>query len=131
MFVKPCFQTFPNFWPKNRVFDSKTQTLRSFFEIFEIDVQFWLISELFSELKFPSFFPNFFAKILRVRKFCFFKKISKLWQPNISKTRKNEKFRRFYLTQGLSFRAAASGLRWPLAGLGKGLLHWLGKVRLG
>ncbi len=47
------------------------QTLHSFFEI---DVQFRLISKLFSELKFPNFFSNFFAKILRVQKFRFFPK---------------------------------------------------------
>jgi len=33
-----------------------------------------IISELFSELKFPNFFSNFFAKIPRVRKFRFFPK---------------------------------------------------------
>jgi hypothetical protein len=65
---------FQTFWPQNRVFDSKTQTLRSFFKIFEIDILFWLISELFSKLKFPNFFLNFFAKISQVQKFRFFPK---------------------------------------------------------
>jgi len=114
-FGKPCFQTFrtfsklfPNFFqtfskisklfdPKTGFFDSKTQTLRTFFEIFEIYVHFWIISELFSELK----FLNFFAKILRVREFRFFP-ISELWQPNISETHENEKFGKFRLTQGLN-----------------------------
>ncbi len=104
------FQTFPNFsqlfqtfseqfqtfWPKNRVFWLKNRYLLDFkfylvfFEIFKIDTQFWLISKLFSELKFSNLFLNFFAKILRVWKFHFFQKISKLWQPNISET--HEKF---------------------------------------
>jgi hypothetical protein len=58
--VSELFQTFPKlFDPKTGFFDSKTQTLQSFFESFEIDVQFWLISEL----KFPNSFPNFFVKI--------------------------------------------------------------------
>ncbi len=57
--------------------------------------------KLFTELKFPNFFPNFFAKILWVQKFHFFQKISKFWQLNISETRKNEKFGKFHLTQGL------------------------------
>jgi len=30
-----------------------------------------------------------------------------------------------------SFRAAEDGLWWPTAGLGKGMVDWLGKVRLG
>jgi len=30
-----------------------------------------------------------------------------------------------------NFRVAEDGLWWPPAGLGKGLLDWLGKVRLG
>ncbi len=40
------------------------------FDIFEIDVHFCIISELFSELK----FLNFFANISWVQKFCFFPK---------------------------------------------------------
>jgi len=42
-----------------------------------------------------------------MQKFCefenssIFRKISKLQQPDISETRKNEKFRKFCLTQGL------------------------------
>ncbi len=110
------FWTFPNFselfWtfqnisklfnPKTGFFDSKIQTLHSFFKIFKIDIQYWLIYKLFSKLKFPNFFPNFFAKILRVWKFCFFQKNSELQQPNISETRKNEKLGNFHLTQGLS-----------------------------
>jgi len=51
------------------------------FESFVIDILFWLISELFSELKFTNFFPNFFTKILRVRKFRSFPK--KFW-PTIT-----------------------------------------------
>ncbi len=65
------FRTFPKFfqtfWLKTGFFGSKTQTLRSFFKNFEIDVQFL-------GLKFLNFFPNFFAKILRVRKFRVFPK---------------------------------------------------------
>jgi hypothetical protein len=96
-FGKPCFQTFPiffqTFWPKNRFFfDSKTQTVHSFFKIFEIDLQFWLISELFSE----DFCKNFASSKIPF----FFRKISKLRQPNISETRENKKFRNFRLTQG-------------------------------
>jgi len=80
------------FDPKTGVFfDSKTQTLNSFFKIFEIDVQFRLISKLFSELKFPNFFPNFFAKILRVRKFCFFpKKFRTFFSRTFSKLAKTK-----------------------------------------
>ncbi len=72
------FQTFSKlFVPKTGFFDSKTQTLRSFFEIFKIDIQFWLISKLlisklFSKLKFSNFFLIIFAKISRVQKFMFF-----------------------------------------------------------
>ncbi len=74
-FFPNFFQTFSElFDPKTGFFDSKTQTLHTFFKIFKIYVHFWIISELFSELKFPNFFPNSFAKILRVRKFWFFPK---------------------------------------------------------
>jgi hypothetical protein len=69
------FQIFSKFFdPKTGFFDSKTQTLHTFFKIFEIYVHFQIISKLFSELKFPNFFPNFFAKILQVQKFRFFPK---------------------------------------------------------
>jgi hypothetical protein len=98
------FWTFPNFfqtfWPKNRVFWLKNSNFTYFFQnLRTISNNF----RTFSELKFPNFFPNFFAKILRVRKFRFFpKKNSKLWQPNFSETCENEKFGKFRLTQGLS-----------------------------
>ena len=106
--VSELSEVFPKFSklfdPKTGFFDSKTQNLHTFFEIFKIYIQFWIISKLFSKLKFPNFFPNFFAKILRVRKFRFFQKISELRQPNISETRKNEKFGKFRLTQGLNLK---------------------------
>jgi len=84
-FGKPCFQnfqtfselfqTFPElFDPKTGFFDSKTQTLYYFFQNFRNLHTFRIITELFSELKFPNYFPNFFAKIPRVCKFQFFPK---------------------------------------------------------
>ncbi len=79
----------PFFDPKTGFFDSKTQTLHTFFEIFEIYIHFRIISELFSELfselKLPNFFPNFFAKISEIRKFRFF--------PKNFRTSKTEHFR--------------------------------------
>jgi len=54
------------FDPKTGFFDSKTQTLHTFFENFEIYTYFWIISELK--------FLNFFTKILRVQKLRFFPK---------------------------------------------------------
>jgi len=80
------------------------------FESFIIDVKFWLISKLFSELKFQNFIPNFFAKISRVRKFHefknsgYFQKNSELRKTNFSEACKNEKFGNFCLTQGLTFQ---------------------------
>jgi len=53
-----------------------------------------IISELISEL----FLQNF-CKFEKTR---YFKKSTELWKPNYSKTRKNKKFRKFHLTQGLS-----------------------------
>ncbi len=53
----------------------------------------------------PNLFPNFFSQ-----NFCefenneFFQKISELQKSNISETRKNEKFRKICLLQGLYFR---------------------------
>jgi len=70
---------------KTGFFALKPQILHHFFEIFEIYVHFQIITELFSELKFPNFFPNFFAKIPRVRKFRFF--------PKNFRTLKTEHFR--------------------------------------
>ncbi len=101
---------FPNFSelfsklfdPKTGFFDSKTQTLHSFIWYFWNWHTILVNIRTFSELKFPNFFSNFFAKILQVWKFRFFQKISKLRQPNISKTRKIEKFGKFRLTQGLN-----------------------------
>ncbi len=58
--------------------------------MFVIDIQFRLISKLFSELKFPNFFENS----------GYFWKIPKLQKTNFSETRENEKFRNF---QGLTF----------------------------
>ncbi len=55
------------------------------FEIFVIDIQFCLISEL----KFPNFFPNFFAKILRVQKFWIFPK--NFWTSKIKLFRNSKK----------------------------------------
>jgi len=60
MFGKP-FST-KLFDPKTEFLDSKTQTICSFFEIFEIDLQFWLISELFPNLNFQTFFQTFSRK---------------------------------------------------------------------
>ncbi len=68
------FWIFPNLSTQKQGFFVRFQILCSFFEIFEIYVQFWVISEPFSEFKFPNFFPNFFAKFLRVWKFLLFPK---------------------------------------------------------
>jgi len=65
---------FQTFWPKNRVFCPKTSNFTSFFQNFRNLQNFRIITELFTELEFPNFFPNFFAKIPRVRKFLFFPK---------------------------------------------------------
>jgi len=89
---KNQFPKLPNFFQNSRtfseLFDQKTgffalkpQILHHFFEIFEIYVHFRIITELFSELK----FPNFFAKIPRVQKFRFF--------PKNFRTLKTEHFR--------------------------------------
>ncbi len=37
----------------------------------------------------------------------------------------------FITSKTKSFRAAEGGLWWTTEGLGIGMLHWLGKVRLG
>jgi len=67
MFKKPCFQTFLNFFQTFSIFDPKTGFFKTqkqsfltqklklyvvFFEIFKIDLQFQVISELFLKLKF-------------------------------------------------------------------------------
>jgi hypothetical protein len=109
MFRKPYFRTFQSFSklfrtfselfrifsvlfdPKTGVFDSKTQTLRSFFLIFKIDVQFWLISELFFQTYISKLFSKHFAKILRVQKFCFFsKKFQTLTAKHFRKSRRQK-----------------------------------------
>ncbi len=85
------FRTFSlSFDPKTVFFDSKTQFLHCFFKI--------------SELKFPNFFLNFFAKFHEFKNSVFFKKISELRQPNISETCKNKKFGKFCLMQGLNIK---------------------------
>ncbi len=70
------FRTFLNFfqsfWRKNRVFWLKNSNFTYFFWNFEIYVHFRIISELFPNLNFQTFFQTFFAKIPRVRKFRFF-----------------------------------------------------------
>jgi len=83
--IRVGFPQFPNFtelfqtlWPKNKVFDSKTQTLHTFFKIFKIYVHFQIISELFcknfASSKIPFFsekFPNFdsrtFPKLAKLK----------------------------------------------------------------
>ncbi len=47
---------------------------------------------------FPNLFPNYFCEF---KKTGYFQKISELWKPNYSETRKNEKFGKFRLLQGL------------------------------
>ncbi len=65
------FRTFPNFfwtfWLKNSYF---TYFFWNFWNLHTFLNNF----RTFSELKFPNFFRNFFAKILCVRKFRFFPK---------------------------------------------------------
>ncbi len=79
-------EIFPNFWTKKQGFFAlKPQILHHFFWNFRNLRNFRIITELFSELKFPNFFPNFFAKILRVWKFRFF--------PKNFQTSKTEHFR--------------------------------------
>ncbi len=75
-------ELFQTFWPKNRVFCPKTSNFTSFFWNFQ---NFRIITKLFTKLEFPNFFPNFFAKIPRVRKFQFF--------PKNFRTSKTEHFR--------------------------------------
>jgi len=101
--VSEISELFPNFFPNiSELFDRKTgffalkpQILHHFFEIFEIYVDFRIITKLFSELKFSNFFPNFFAKIPRVQKFRFFPKnfrTSKTEHFRNSRKRKAQKF---------------------------------------
>ncbi len=59
-FSKLFSELFRTFWPKNRVFCPKTSNITSFFKIFEIYVHFWIITELFSELKLPKIFRGNF-----------------------------------------------------------------------
>ncbi len=80
-FSKLIIELFQSFWPKNRVFCPKTSNFTSFFQNFWNLQNFRIITELFYELK----FPNFFAKIPRVRKFRFF--------PKNFQTSKTEHFR--------------------------------------
>ncbi len=63
--------------------------------------QFWLISELFSNLNFRTFFQTFSRKFRKFENSVFYRKISELRQPNISETRENKKFGKFRLTQPL------------------------------
>ncbi len=87
------FQTFseifPNFLTQKQGF--LTQTLHSFFKIFKIYVHFRIISELYSELK----FPNFFAKISEVRKFCFFQKNFRTSKTEHFQNSRKRKIRKF------------------------------------
>ncbi len=104
-FGKPSFQTFrtfPNFfqtfWPKNRVYQLKNSNFTYFFWNFLNLHTFLNKSELFSELKFPNFFPNFFVS----SKIPFFPKNSELRQLNFSETGENKKFGKSRLMQGPS-----------------------------
>ena len=82
------------------LFDSKTQTLHTFFEIFEIYVHFRIISELFSELKLPNFFPNFLAKISEVRKFRFFPKNFRALITELFRNSQKQKVRKILSNAG-------------------------------
>ena len=87
------------------LFDSKTQTLHTFFEIFEIYIHFRIISELFSELKLPNFFPNFFAKISEVRKFRFFPKNFRTSKTEHFRNSRKRKVRKFPSNAGPYFKS--------------------------
>ncbi len=95
------WQIFKLFRPKfspNRTKNGQLYVV--FFVIFEIDIQFRIISKLFSVLRLPNFFPNFFREF---KNFGFFRKISELRKPDISETRENEKFGKNRLSQGLNW----------------------------
>ena len=81
-FFRTFFQTFPKFLTEKQ---GKTSNSTSFFRNFWNLQNFRIITKLFTELEFPNFFPNFFAKILRVQKFRFF--------PKNFRTLKTEHFR--------------------------------------
>jgi len=66
------FELFPNFLTQKQGF--LTQTFTYFFQTFWNLRTFLNNFQTFSELKFPNFFPNFFATISRVQKFRFFLK---------------------------------------------------------
>jgi len=96
------FSKFPNIWktlfpnffwifselfePKTGFFASKTQTSHTFFQIFQIYVHFRIISKLLTEVK----FPNFFTKISRVQKLCFFSNFDSRTFPKLAKTKSLE-----------------------------------------
>jgi len=86
---EPFTELFRTFWPKKRVFCPKTSNFTSFFRNFRI------ITELFSKLKFPNFFPNFFAKIPRVWKFRFFPKNFRTLKTEHFRNSRKRKVRKF------------------------------------
>jgi len=95
--VSKLFQTFLNF---SKLFDPKTG-------FFDSETGFF---DPKNRKLFPNLFPNYLCEIFAqfLQKFCefektgYFRKISKLWKPNYSKTRENKKFGKFRLTQGLN-----------------------------
>ncbi len=96
------FWIFPNFLTQKQVFLLDFKFYVVFLEIFEIYVQFWLISKLFPNLNFRTYFRTFSQNFREFENSCYFRKISELQKWNFSETRKNEKFGNFCLTQGLT-----------------------------
>jgi len=103
-FGKPCFRNFQTFsklcpiffrtfWSKNRFFWLKNSNFTYFF---------WNFRNLrtFSN-NFRTFFRTFSQKFCEFKNSVFFRKISELRKLNFSETRKNKKFWKFRLTQGL------------------------------
>jgi len=93
------YELFRTFWPKTGFFP----LVFKFYIVFlKFSILFWLISELFSKLKFPNFFQTFLRKFCEFKNSGYFRKISKLQKSNFSETRENKKFRNFRLKQGLT-----------------------------
>jgi len=94
-------ELFPNFFPNfSKLFDRKTgffalkpQILHHFFEIFEIYVHFQIITELFSELKFPNFSELFCKNSASSKILVFSKKFPNFENrtfPKLAKTKSSE-----------------------------------------